>query len=37
MTLETLQGTKQRRGEHFMEHIKRFKDLALDCYDHYEE
>ena len=37
MTLETLQGTKQRSGEHFMEHIKRFKDLALDCYDHYEE
>ena len=37
VTLATLQATKQRSGENLMEYIKRFKDIALDCYDHYEE
>ena len=35
--LATLQATKQRNGEDLMEYIKRFRDIALDCYDHYEE
>jgi len=33
----TLQATKQRNGEDLMEYIKRFKDIALDYYDHCEE
>ena len=37
VTLTTLQATKQRSGEDLMEYIKRFKDIALDCYDHCEE
>ena len=37
VTLLTLQGTKKRNGEDLMEYIKRFRDIALDCYDHYEE
>ena len=37
VTLATLQATKQRSGEDLMEYIKRFKDIALDCYDHCEE
>ena len=37
VTLATLQATKQRNGEDLMEYIKRFRDIALDCYDHYEE
>ena len=37
VTLAALQGTKQRRGEDFMEYIKRFKDTTLNCYDHYKE
>lgn len=37
VTLVTLQGTKQRSGEDLMEYIKRFRDITLDCYDHYEE
>ena len=37
ITLATLQGTKQKNGEDLMEYIKRFKDIAPDCYDHYEE
>ena len=37
VTLVTLQGTKKRNDEDLMEYIKRFKDIALDCYDHYEE
>ena len=37
VTLATLQATKQRNGEDLMEYIKRFKDIALDCYDHCEE
>ena len=32
--LVTLQVTKQISGEDLMEYIKRFKDIALDCYDH---
>ena len=36
VTLATLQATKQRSSEDLMEYIKRFKDIALDCYDHYE-
>ena len=35
--LATLQVTKKRSGEDLMEYIKRFKDIALDCYDHCEE
>ena len=37
VTLATLQTTKQRNGEDLMEYIKRFRDIALDCYDHCEE
>jgi len=37
VTLATLQSTKQRNGEHLMKYIRRFRDIALDCYDHYEE
>ena len=37
ITLATLQETKQRSGEDLMEYIKRFKDIALDCYGHCEE
>ena len=33
----TLQATKQRSGEDLVEYIKRFRDIALDCYDHCEE
>ena len=32
--LATFQGAKQRSGEDLMEYIKRFRDEALDCYDH---
>ena len=35
--LATLQATKQRNSENLMEYIKRFRDIALDCYDHCEE
>ena len=35
--LATLQATKQRNGEDLMEYIKRFRDIALNCYDHCEE
>ena len=37
VTLATLQGTMQRSGKDLMEYIKRFRDIAFDCYDHYEE
>ena len=37
VTLATLQSTNQRNGEDFMEYIKRFRDIALDCYDPCEE
>ena len=37
VTLTTLQGTKQRSSEDLMEYIKRFRDITLDYYDHYEE
>ena len=37
VTLVTLQVTKQRSSEDLMEYIKRFKDIALDSYDHCEE
>ena len=37
VTLTILQATKERRGEDLMEYIKRFRDIALDCYDHCEE
>ena len=37
VTFATLQATKQRSGEDLMEYIKRFRDIAPDCYDHYEE
>ena len=37
VTLATLQATKQRNCEDLMEYIKRFRDIALDCYDHCEE
>ena len=35
--LTTLQATKQKNGEDLMEYIKRFRDIALDCYDYCEE
>ena len=35
--LVTLQGIKQKNGEDQMEYIKRFRDIALDYYDHCEE
>ena len=34
VTLVTLQATKQRNGENLMKYIKRFRDIALDYYDH---
>ena len=37
ITLATLQPTKQRNGEDLIVYIKRFKDKALDYYDHCEE
>ena len=37
ITLATLRVTKQRNGEDLMEYIKRFRDIALDCYNHCEE
>ena len=37
VTLATLQGTKQGSSDDLMEYIKRFKDIALDYYDHCEE
>ena len=37
ITLVTLQATKQRNSEDLMEYIKRFRDIALDCYDHNEK
>ena len=37
VTLATLQTNKQKSGEDLMEYIKRFRDIALDCYDHFEE
>ena len=37
VTLATLQAAKQRNGEDLVEYIKRFRDIALDCYDHCEE
>ena len=37
VTLATLQATKQRSDEDLMEYIKRFRDIALDCYDHCKE
>ena len=36
VTLTTLQVTKQKNGEDLMEYIKRFRDIAVDCYDHCE-
>ena len=36
-TFATLQGTKQKSDEHLIKYIKRFRDIALDCYDHCEE
>ena len=35
--LATLQATKQRGSEDLMEYIKKFRDIALECYDHCEE
>jgi len=35
--LVTLQGIKQRSCKNLMEYIKRFRDIALDFYGHYEE
>ena len=37
VTLATLQGTKQKSGEDLMEYFKRFRDIALNRYDHCEE
>lgn len=35
--LATLQATKQRNGDDLIEYIKRFRDIAINCYDHCEE
>ena len=35
--LVTLQAYKQRNSEDLMEYIKKFKDIALDCYDYCKE
>lgn len=35
--LANLQGTKQKSGENLMKCIKRFKNIAFDCYDYSEE
>ena len=37
VTLATLQATKQRNCEDLMEYIKRFRDIALNCYNRCEE
>ena len=37
VTLATLQATRQMNGEDLMKYIKRFRDIALDCYVHCEE
>lgn len=37
VTFTTLQGTKQKNVEDLMAYIKRFRNIALDCYDHYED
>ena len=37
VTLTTLQGTKNRSNEDLVKYIKWFKDIALDCFDHYKE
>ncbi|XP_075646666.1 uncharacterized protein LOC142617604 [Castanea sativa] len=37
VTLATLQAIKQKNEEDLMEYIKRFRDIALDCYDYCEE
>ena len=37
VTLATLQATKQRSGKDLMKYIKRFRDIAFDYYDRYEE
>lgn len=37
ITLVTLQVTKHKNGEDLMDYINRFKDIALDCYNHCEE
>lgn len=35
--LAILQSTKQRSGEDFLEFIRIFRDIVLDCHDHYKE
>ena len=35
--LATWQGTKQKNGENLMKYIKRFRDIAPNCQDHYKE
>ena len=35
--LATLQSMKQSNGEYLLEFIKRFKDISLDCHDHFKE
>ena len=37
ITLAILQSRRQRSGEDLLEFIKRFRDIALDCDDHYKE
>lgn len=37
VTLANLQGTKQKSEKDILEYIKRFKNIALEYYDHYEE
>ena len=35
--LATLQATKQRSSKDLMEYIERFRNIALDCYNHCKE
>ena len=37
VTLAAPQTMKQRSREDLLEYIKRFRDISLNCHDHYEE
>ena len=37
VTFQSLQMVRQRPGEDFVQFIKRFEDVSLDCYGDYEE
>ncbi|EXC14795.1 hypothetical protein L484_009449 [Morus notabilis] len=33
ITTITLSNTRHKPGEHLVDYVRRFRDLALDCYD----